>query len=86
MEQQRVLIDKLKKIQTNSKKSQKRIKGGSPVKMQIKHPKSSQEIDIQIQNEAQDNSNNFKIQNYDDRYNDISMIPEAWKESTELDD
>jgi len=52
MEQQRVLIDKLKKIQTNSKKSQKRIKGGSPVKIQSKHPKSSQEIDIQIQNES----------------------------------
>ena len=32
MEQQRVLIDKLKRIQTNSKKTQKRIKGASPVK------------------------------------------------------
>lgn len=31
------------------------------------------------------NENQLKIQNYDERFNDISMIPEAWKEGTSQD-
>ena len=85
MEQQRVLIDKLKRIQTNSKKAQKRVKGGSPVKTLGKQPKGSQEIDIQIQGESQDIIN-YRTQNNDDRHTETSVPPDSWQENAGHDD
>jgi hypothetical protein len=72
---QRIFLEKLKKININRQ-------ADKPTAKQIKNLGKSQENFMEsFINDEENKESTFKIKNLDGRYNDISLIPEAWKES-----
>jgi len=70
-----MFLEKLKKININRQTEK-------PSTKKMKNLGKSQENFIEsFINDEENKESTFKIKNLDGRYNDISLIPEAWKES-----